>query len=80
MQALVYSRVLPSRHRFFRSASSCSELVTTKLAISYPNIICVLVDLHGVTLTRHWLIDPASIRVLLTLWRRPAQAGQTRPA
>jgi hypothetical protein len=46
MQALVYSRVLPSGHRFFRSASSCSELVTTKLAVSYPNIICV--DLHGV--------------------------------
>jgi hypothetical protein len=51
MQALVYSRVLPSGHRFFRSASSCSELVTTKLAVSYPNIICVLVDLHGVNVS-----------------------------
>jgi hypothetical protein len=51
--ALLYCCILPGAHRFFRSASYCSELLTKNLAVSYPKIIRVSVHPHGVPLTGH---------------------------
>jgi hypothetical protein len=51
--ALLYCCILPGAHRFFRSASYCSELLTKNLAVSYPKIIRVSVHLHRVPPTGH---------------------------
>ena len=50
---VIYRCLLPGPHRFFRSTSSCSELIAKKHAGSYPNIICVLVHLHDVMPAGH---------------------------
>src|SRR5262249_635955 len=43
----------PGPHRFSRSASSCSQLIAKKLAVSHPNTIGELEDLHDVLLAGH---------------------------
>jgi len=50
---LFYRGFPPGPHRFSRSASSCSQLIAKKLAVSYPNTIGELEDLHDVLLAGH---------------------------
>jgi hypothetical protein len=50
-QLLFYGCLLPGAHRFMRSSSSGSELMAEKLSARYPKIICVLIDVQGISLT-----------------------------
>jgi hypothetical protein len=51
-QLLFYGCLLPGAHRFLRSSFYRSELVAEKLSGRYPKIICVLIDVQGVSLTK----------------------------
>jgi hypothetical protein len=50
-QLLFYGCLLPCAHRFLRSSFYRSELVAEKLSVRYPKIICVLIDVQGISLT-----------------------------
>ena len=52
-QSLFYGCLLPGSHRFLQSSFYRSELVAKKVTVSYPKIICVLVDIQGIGLTEH---------------------------
>jgi len=46
-----YGCLVPGAHRFLRSPFYRSELVAEKLSDRYPKIICVLIDVQGISLT-----------------------------
>ena len=52
-QSFFYGCLLPGARRFLHSSSYRSKLVAKKHADSYPKIICVLIDVHGILLTEY---------------------------
>jgi len=52
-QSLFCGCFLPGPRRFLRGSAYCSELLAKKLADSYPKIICILIDAHGIALIEH---------------------------
>ncbi|MGC1691164.1 MAG: hypothetical protein WA756_14740, partial [Pseudolabrys sp.] len=52
-QSLFYGCLLPSVHRFLHSSFYRSELLAKKCALSYPKVVCVLINVQGIPLTEH---------------------------